>query len=73
MYEYFVPLWPLAFVHTQYRHQRPEEAPRSPRVIGGCEPLWGRWELNLGLPQEQTVLLTTEPSSLQSPDHSFLS
>lgn len=72
MYEYFVPLWPFAFVYTQCRHQRPEEgSPRSPRVVGGCESLWGRWELNLGLPQEQTVLLTTKPSSLQPPDHSF--
>ena len=27
-----------------------------------CEPPCGGWELNLGLLQEQQVLLTTEPS-----------
>lgn len=30
-------------------------------VMDKCEPLCGCWELNLGLPQEQPVLLTTNP------------
>lgn len=34
-------------------------------VMDGCEPLYGCWELSLGLLKEQQVLLTTKPS-LQS-------
>jgi hypothetical protein len=35
-------------------------------IIDGCEPPCGHWELNSGPLEEQTVLLTSEPS-LQSP------
>jgi hypothetical protein len=31
-------------------------------IIDGCEPPCGCWELNSGLLQEQSVLLTSEPS-----------
>lgn len=30
-------------------------------IIGGCEPLHGSWELNLGPLQGQLVLLAAEP------------
>lgn len=33
-------------------------------VMVGCEPPYGFWELNLGLLQEQQVLITAEPSLL---------
>ena len=38
----------------------PEEGIRS--QLDGCEPPRGCWELNSGPLEEQTVLLTTEPS-----------
>jgi hypothetical protein len=31
-------------------------------VIGGCEPPCGCWDLNSGPSEEQSVLLTAEPS-----------
>jgi hypothetical protein len=39
-------------------------------ITDGCEPPCGCWELNLGRLEEQSVLLTAEPS-LQ-PEVSFL-
>jgi hypothetical protein len=30
--------------------------------MGGCEPLCGCWDLNSGPSEEQSVLLTAEPS-----------
>jgi hypothetical protein len=45
-----------------FRHAR-----RAPDLItDGCEPPCGCWELNSGLLEEQSVLLTAEPS-LQLP------
>lgn len=38
------------------------------RVIGGCEPWCQFWELNVGLRQEQPVLVTTKPSLLSYTD-----
>lgn len=35
-------------------------------VIDGCGSLCGSWDLNQHLLQEQQVLFTSEPSSLQS-------
>jgi hypothetical protein len=55
LYEY-----PIAvFRHT------PEECASDP-ITDGCELLYGCWELNSGPLEEQSVLLTTEPS-LQLP------
>jgi hypothetical protein len=34
----------------------------SDPITDGCEPPCGFWELNLGLLEEQPVLLTAEPS-----------
>jgi hypothetical protein len=34
----------------------------SDPITGGCEPLCGCWKLNSGPLEEQSVLLTTEPS-----------
>jgi hypothetical protein len=34
----------------------------SDPITDGCEPPYGCWELNSGPPEEQSVLLTTEPS-----------
>jgi hypothetical protein len=34
----------------------------SDLITDGCEPLCGCWELNSGPLEEQTMLLTTEPS-----------
>ena len=34
----------------------------SDPITDGCEPPCGWWELNLGPVEEQSVLLTTEPS-----------
>jgi hypothetical protein len=42
------------------------------RVIGSCEPPCECWELNLGPLEEYTLLLTTEPSSLQPPESGSL-
>ena len=36
----------------------------SDPITDGCEPLYGCWELNSGPLEEQSVLLTTEPSLL---------
>jgi hypothetical protein len=38
----------------------------SDLIMDGCEPLCGCWNLNSGPSEEQSVLLTTEPS-LQAP------
>ena len=35
-------------------------------ITDGCEPPCGFWELNLGPLEEQSVLLTTEPSHQHS-------
>jgi hypothetical protein len=42
----------------------PEEGIRSqcPLITDGCEPPCGCWKLNSGPLEEQSVLLTTEPS-----------
>jgi hypothetical protein len=41
----------------------PEEGTRSHDLIsGGCEPPCGCWDLNSGSSEEQSVLLTAEPS-----------
>jgi hypothetical protein len=34
----------------------------SDLIMDGCEPPCGCWDLNLGPSEEQSVLLTTEPS-----------
>jgi hypothetical protein len=41
------------------------------RITDSCELLRGCWELNLGPLEEQSVLLTAEPS-LQPPNFYFL-
>lgn len=53
--------------------QRPEKGVESPGtgVIVGCEPPLGCWELNLGLLEEQPVLLIAEPSP--APNRMFFS
>jgi hypothetical protein len=45
--------YPLASSDT------PESATNP--ITDGCEPPCGFWELNSGPPEEQSVLLTTEP------------
>jgi hypothetical protein len=50
VYEYTV----VVFRHTRRRHLDP--------IIDGCEPPCGCWELNSGPLEEQSVLLTAEPS-----------
>jgi hypothetical protein len=42
------------------RHTRQKRAPDL--IIDGCKPPCGCWKLNLGPLEEQSVLLTTEPS-----------
>jgi hypothetical protein len=44
---------------------RPQKRAFDP-ITDGCEPSCGCWELNSGLQEEQSVLLTAE-SSLQPP------
>jgi hypothetical protein len=34
----------------------------SDLIMDGCEPPCGCWDLNSGLSEEQSVLLTTEPT-----------
>jgi hypothetical protein len=41
-----------------FRHQKRA----SDLITDGCEPLCGCWDLNSGPSEEQSVLLTTEPS-----------
>jgi hypothetical protein len=47
--------------HCLQTHQKRASDP----ITDGCEPPCGCWELNSGPLEEQSVLLTTEPSSLQ--------
>jgi hypothetical protein len=42
----------------------------SDPVADGCEPLCGCWELNSGPLEEQSVILTVEPS-LQPPGNTY--
>jgi hypothetical protein len=42
------------FRHTRKGHMDP--------ITDGCEPPYGCWELNSGPLEEQSVLLTAEPS-----------
>jgi hypothetical protein len=43
---------------TLFRYNKRASDP----ITGGCEPPCGCWELNSGPLEEQSVLLTTEPS-----------
>jgi hypothetical protein len=43
----------------------------SDSITDGCEPPCGCWELNSGPLEEQSVLLTTEPSLQPSSSSSF--
>ena len=45
-----------------YMSARTAQKRASDPVTGGCEPPRGGWGLNSGPQEEQTVLLTTEPS-----------
>lgn len=49
--------------------QRPDEGVKLPRteVTDGCKPSYGAWDLNPSSPEEQSALLTNEPSHLSSP------
>lgn len=51
---------------------RPEGGTGHPetRITDSCEPPWGCWVPNLGLPEEQPVLLTTQPSLYPVPKYS---
>ena len=53
----------LIWVHhcSLQRHQKRASDP----ITDVCEPPWGCWELNSGPLEEQSVLLTTEPSLQQ--------
>lgn len=44
-------------MYLHHRHALPHET----GIIGGCEPLHGSWELNLGPLQGQLMLLAAEP------------
>ena len=58
-------IWP--FLHTYiYLFIYLLQKRASDLVTDGCEPPRGCWDLNSGLPEEQSVLLTAEPS-LQPP------
>lgn len=52
-------------MHTWYT-KRAEEGIRSPGtvVIDSCEPPGGCWEANVGLLEEQYVLLTFKPQEV---------
>jgi hypothetical protein len=58
------------WVHCRYLQTLPKEA--SDLITDGCEPSCSCWELNSGPLEEQSVLLTTEPSlhPYTSRDHS---
>ena len=62
-------LWICMWVHCSclQTHQKRAWDP----ITDGCEPSCGCWELNSGPLEEQSVLLTTEPS-LQPPAYLFL-
>jgi hypothetical protein len=57
VYEYTV----AVFRHTRRGHQI--------LITDGCEPPYGCWELNLGPLEEQSALLTAEPSPQPSVLH----
>jgi hypothetical protein len=56
IYLFSLCIW--AHCHSLQTHQKRESEPTA----DGCEPPCGCWELNSGPPEEQSVLLTTEPS-----------
>jgi hypothetical protein len=58
----------LFYVRVQYRaaFRHTRRGRTSDSITDGCEPPCGCWELNSGPLEEQSVLLTTEPS-LQAP------
>ena len=47
-------------VHCSCLQTHQKRAPDH--ITDGCEPPYGRWELNSGPLEEQSVLLTAEPS-----------
>jgi hypothetical protein len=49
--------WPYAGSHRYQTHQKRASDPTT----DGCEPPCGRWELNSGLLEEQSVFLTAKP------------
>jgi hypothetical protein len=50
--------------HCSYLKMEQKEA--SDLIPGGCEPSCGCWDLNSGPSEEQSVLLTAEPSPAPS-------
>jgi hypothetical protein len=65
-------IWVFCLHIHLYITRRPEEGIKYPGTgfTDGCEPPRGCWELNLGLLEDQQVLLTTE-LSIQSPTVRF--
>ena len=60
-------LFPFLMYMSTVSAYRPACQKRAPdRIIEGCKPPCGTWELNSGPLEEQSVLLTAEPS-LQPP------
>lgn len=64
VYGYFASC--VSVPHTFLVPMKPEEdvRPLSAGITDGCEPLCTCWELSMGPLEEQTVLLTVEPSSI---------
>ena len=60
----FIYLFIICKLHCSYLQTL--QKMESDLVMDGCEPPCGCWELNLGPLEEQSVLLTAEPS-LQPP------
>jgi hypothetical protein len=48
--------------HTHFRCLQTHQKKASGTITDGCEPPCGYWELNSGPLEEQSVLLTAEPS-----------
>ena len=65
-YRFTQTFYPENFCSSHKMSLQTHQERTSDPITDGCEPPWGWWKLNSGPLEEQSVLLTTEPS-LQPP------
>jgi hypothetical protein len=67
LFSFFLSFFKDLFILCMWIHHhclQTHQKRTSDLITDGCEPPCGCWELNLGLLEEQSVHLTTEPSLL---------
>jgi hypothetical protein len=58
----FLKIYLSIFIQIHHSPPQTHQKRASDPIIDGCEPPWSCWKLDSGPLEEQSVLLTTEPS-----------